>query len=170
MQLGSARVRPRPVGSQPRPQLLELAPSKVADFTPFDGQADGLQLDALERQLLRLRQPQQHFSFTTHTLSMADEPRLAMAFATSLRHTAHPSLGPDGAMHTEHRSFLDSAALQLALRDAAPRDAERPYRGPQTSRTLPIFVFSTDAALPLLIDRQFQARPLHHRDITVTSP
>ena len=121
--------------------------------------AEDLELDALQRQLLRLRQPQQHFSFTTHTLSMADEPRLAMAYATSLRHTAHPSLGLDGAMHTQQRAFLDSAALQLALRDAAPREAGRAYRGPQTSRTLPIFIFSSDAALPLLIDRHFQARP-----------
>ena len=102
---------------------------------------------------------------------MADEPRLAMAYATSLRHTTtttttHPSLGPDGDANTpttQQQTFLDSAALQLALRDAAPRGAERgagAYRGPQTSRTLPIFIFSTDAPLPLLIDRHLQARAL----------
>jgi len=94
---------------------------------------------------------------------MADEPRLAMAFATSLRHTTtttHPSLGGDGAAPiTQQQTFLDSAALQLALRDAAPRGVERStaYRGPQSSRALPIFIFSTDAPLPILIDRHLQA-------------
>ena len=32
---------PRPLGSQPRPQLLERAASKAADFTAFDYQAEG---------------------------------------------------------------------------------------------------------------------------------
>ena len=36
VQLGTSRVAPRPLGSQPSPQVLELAASKVADLTAFD--------------------------------------------------------------------------------------------------------------------------------------
>ena len=39
LQFGTPRVEARPVGSQPQPQLLELAAPKVADFTAFDIQA-----------------------------------------------------------------------------------------------------------------------------------
>ena len=39
VQLGTPGVRPRPLGANPPPQLLERAASKVADFTVFDRQA-----------------------------------------------------------------------------------------------------------------------------------
>ena len=48
-------------------------------------------------QLLTLRQPQQHFTFTTHRLSMSEDPKLAMAYATALRHATVPVLKLDGS-------------------------------------------------------------------------
>ena len=80
--------------------------------------------------VLRLRQPQQHFSFTTHTLSMFDEPRLAMAFTTSLRHTtttSHPLPGGDGAAPTtQQQTYLDSAALQVSNPNPSPSPSPSP--------------------------------------------
>ena len=78
-----------PAAAPPRPYAERVAFHiyLVRNHNAFAADdAHGLDLPALERQLLRLRVPKQHFSFTTHRISMSDDPKLAMAYATALRH------------------------------------------------------------------------------------
>lgn len=84
-----------------------------------------------------------------------------MAYATSKRYASLPSLSPDGAFGTSERLYLDSRTLRHQLKAAAP-PLQPPAASPQTFRTVPIFIFSSDMELPLFIDRIHQVRSRWH--------
>ena len=151
----------------------------VASHRSFSADGpDGLGLGVLQRGLESLRLPGQAFSFTSHHLGMAEDPRLAMAYATSVRHAVIPGLGGRrGASSAAEQSagqlpgtevtYVDSRALAAALRRAAPPPT--PASGPSASRVVPIFFFSTDSPLPLLIDRTHLAKVVDEMVLVVQS-
>jgi len=97
-----------------------------------------------------------------------DDPGLALAFTTSLRHAILPTLRVDGTFVAAESLYVDSLELRRMLRHAAP-PVHEPQKGMQTSRALPIFFFSSDSDLPLFIDRYFQSRSVDDLVIVVQS-
>ena len=115
---------------------------------------DGLALSAFERGLLTLRLPSQHFTFTTTHLQLYKDAGLATAYAASLHHSIHPIVKSDGSVQQTETVYLDSRELSAALRRTAPPPPPpASLAATQTSRTIPIFLFSTDSELPIFIDR-----------------
>ena len=141
----------------------------VHGHSSFTAEGPGfLDIEAFKLQLLSLRLPQQHFTFTTHRINMYDDPGLALAFSTSMRHAVLPTLRMDGTFVAAESLFVDSLELRRMLRSAAATIPDAPA-GVQTSRVVPVFFFSADAELPLFIDRYFVARTVEDMVIVVQS-
>jgi hypothetical protein len=65
--------------------------------------------------LEQLRMPSQTFVYSVHKLTLADDPSLAMAYASALRSAVVPSLMFDGRFSAIKRLYLDSRVLRAAL-------------------------------------------------------
>lgn len=123
-----------------------------------------------QREVQKLRLPHQSFKFTLHHISMAEDVALAMAFETSLRSAAVPTLKVSGTFSAAKRMYLDSATLKaqlLRLQDHLGGDPSRADTLPV--RHIPIFLFSVHYSLPLFIDKFFQARSLGDMVLVVQS-
>ena len=131
---------------------------------------DGLALAAFERSVRSLRLPSQQFTFTTKHLATHEDAPLAMAYAMSIRHTRVQSLRLDGTIDIGERMYLDSRELVAALRRAAPSPSPvAAGGGVATSRTIPIFFFSTDSRQPLFVDTWHTARAVEGMVLAVQS-
>lgn len=69
----------------------------------------------LEAALMAMKLPLQSFTFAVRMLNMDDDPRLALAFATSLRSTVIPALTEQGMFEANARLYLHSRSLQFEL-------------------------------------------------------
>ena len=132
--------------------------------------ADGLSLEAFKRGLHTLRLPSQQFSIKTTRLSMADDAALAMAYTTSIRYATIPHASAQGnAVEAREVVYLDARQLARMLRQTAPPPPVAAAESLQTSRTIPIFFFSSDAELPLFIDHVHAARAVEGMVLAVQS-
>lgn len=116
-----------------------------------------------------LRLPQQVFTIAVHNLPVAEDPTLAMALNSAMRTAVIPTLKSDGRFSAVKRMYVDSATVESELLriDAAHKDASRQAEG--NVLEVPIFIFSLDFPLPVLIDRHFQSRALRTMVIAVQS-
>lgn len=77
--------------------------------------AGGFDYELFKHEVLKLKLPQQNFSFSKRTIRMIDDPLLSTAFSTSIRHIVLPSLTTQHMFVPEKVSFIDSIALRDSL-------------------------------------------------------
>ena len=105
-------------------------------------------LQALKEELLQLALPSQEFSFSFATLALADDPALAVAYASSLR--VHARAGQSGKV--QDLLALDAAELVHQLQHRA--EGSDVLRSPSSrTRTVPIFIFRIDSDMPVFLER-----------------
>lgn len=128
-------------------------------------------LPRFKASLERLRLPAQDFAYSVQTLTMADDPRLSMAFSTSLRSTVIPTIRAGGGMATRERLYIDSSEIEYELSKIEEK-WEREHGGAavKSTRQIPIFLLSLDDALPVFIDKHYRARALRSMVVAVQSP
>eukprot|EP00741_Cyanophora_paradoxa_P013509 tig00020693_g13044.t1 len=163
--------------------LYVLAPHDR--FDPLG--VDGFDVEAFKAALLRVQLPHQNFLFALHRVKSTDDPELWAAAAGSLRPAVVPTLTSDGKFEASRRVFVDSLLLRDRLRSLSsrlhdgPKDPLTGGAGPHAhasaaeaarprSREIPIFLLSLDHELPVLIDREYQAKALEDMVVIVQSP
>eukprot|EP00850_Spirogloea_muscicola_P002609 SM000010S04247 [mRNA] locus=s10:531434:539424:+ [translate_table: standard] len=140
---------------------------------PFDVQT-------FNREVRKLAQPNQKFDFTSHRLSIADDPAIAMAYAGALRTSVVLVPSHNGTLVHTRRTYLDSKLLrhqlehELDLLDGSMSHANMPAfagkktRGDHDIREVPIFIFALKGP-PLFIDENLVAKSLHNMVVAVLS-
>lgn len=114
----------------------------------------------------QLRVEGQQFEYNVNVLSMADDPALAMAYASSMRAAVVPTMLYDGSFTPIKRLYLDSHVLEHELKS---RLSTHQYPQQRGTREIPIFIFSLHSTLPLFIDKHLQARALSSMVVAVQS-
>ena len=105
-------------------------------------------LQDLKDELLHLALPSQEFSFSFATMALADDPALAVAYASSLR--VHARAGQGGKV--QDLLALDAAELVHQLQHRA--EGSDVLRSPNSrTRTVPIFIFRIDSDMPVFLER-----------------
>ncbi len=125
----------------------------------------GFQLAQFKRELSKFKLQTQELSFVVHSLPLNEDPTLAMAFSSSLRSAVIPTLSPDGRFITEHVEYIDSLILQNHL--------EAIHSKTQTTitfKSIPVFLFSLDSDVPILVDNMFQARNVRNMVVASQTP
>jgi hypothetical protein len=138
-------------------------------------------LAQLRAALEQLRVEGQEFVFSTHQMTLADDPTLAVAFTSSIRSAVIPTLKIDGSFAAIKRLYLDSFAIRNALAVFRSQHVDGPSGGTYaagkdggsvkrpTAREIPIFLFSLDYPLPVFVDKYYQSRALPDMVVAVQS-
>ncbi|EGG17854.1 hypothetical protein DFA_08855 [Cavenderia fasciculata] len=121
--------------------------------------------DLFKEEISKLKTTSQEFSFTISTISMEEEPSLALAYQSSLRTVLLPSITDDGKFETKLHYYIDSKEIKYQLNRLDPdkHDSE----GIMESKHIPIFIFSLDSKHPVFIDKNLQAKTLNNMVIGV---
>eukprot|EP00276_Gloeochaete_wittrockiana_P005699 CAMPEP_0184659246 /NCGR_PEP_ID=MMETSP0308-20130426/28998_1 /TAXON_ID=38269 /ORGANISM="Gloeochaete witrockiana, Strain SAG 46.84" /LENGTH=844 /DNA_ID=CAMNT_0027098935 /DNA_START=328 /DNA_END=2859 /DNA_ORIENTATION=- len=154
-----------------------------AQYDPLD--PTYFDVESFKKELIRYQLPSQQIVFAVHKIKMSDDPALAMAYSSSFRTAVVPTLNVEGQFEATKRVYVDSLLLQNQLRqlasrvhaktkDAAKKDKHTTEEhdsdaGPHYSAEVPIFLFSVDFSLPVLVDKYYQSRALKDMVIAVQS-
>ncbi|CAM6088218.1 unnamed protein product [Calypogeia fissa] len=125
--------------------------------------------DAVKAALLNLIVPSQKPIFSFHTLALAEDPPLAMAFASAKRASIVPILLVNGTYRSADRVYLDSLILQHHIKQLDFSTAGR-KSSTRSNVEVPIFWFLRSSGEPLLVDKHYQAKALSDMVIVVQSP
>lgn len=161
-----------------------LHPHEAFDYERFVQEARRLELP-----------DQQEFTFTIKRMKMIDNPSIATAFHSSIRTVVLPTLSVDGDFLVDSITYIDSLKLRDELRSAGSfqhnvydHDPNQPnsqrqeqkwdskadhqfdnYEGQSETKHIPIFFFSVDRDLPLLVDKYYTAKGLSDMIVVVQS-
>ena len=161
-----------------------LDPLRAFDYASF------------RHEILKLKLPQQEFSFHMNRIDMADSPSLGAAFHSSLRSLVLPTLSVQGWFSAVTQLSIDSRTLRKSLssirevsvkggwgyRHSGPLKSPSPApfvmgddsdvdaTGFTTERHVPIFLFSLDHPYPVFVDKYYQAKALSDMVVAVQSP
>ena len=125
----------------------------------------GFQLAQFKREMSKFKLGNQQLSYAVHSLVLSEDAALAMAFSSSLRSAVIPTLAPDGTFVTETFEYIDSLILQNHLEVVHSKTKKAP-----TTKSIPVFLFSLDSDVPVLVDKMFQARNIRNMVIAVQTP
>jgi len=152
------------------------------NYDPLDG---GKLFARLKYGLEQLRlNSLQTFSYAIMQLSMDEDPALSMAYSNALRSAVVPTVLFDGKFAAIKRMYIDSATLasqltSMDMEDKAKRDrvfgasnrkeaaSSRLSFSNTRKREIPIFLFSLDFPLPVLVDKYYQSRALTDANMVV---
>ncbi|KAL8153516.1 hypothetical protein V2J09_011276 [Rumex salicifolius] len=144
-------------------QLFFITQEKVrnAKLLPVD-------VDALKNGLSSLLLPSQKATFSQHTLSLSEDPALAMAFSVARRAAAVSMLLVNGTYRRTVRTYLDSAILQHQLQRLNDHGSLKgKHANSRTVLEIPVFWFIHGD--PLLVDKHYQAKSLSNMIIVAQS-
>ncbi|XP_058068630.1 uncharacterized protein LOC131217681 isoform X3 [Magnolia sinica] len=127
-----------------------------------------VELKALMDGLSSLLVPSQKVMFSTHMLTLSEDPALAMAFSVSRRAAAVPLLLVNGTYRSTVRAYLDSSILQHQLQRLSDHDSLKgAHLHSRSTLEVPIFWFIHGD--PLFVDKHYQAKALSDMVIVVQS-
>ncbi|KAL3625239.1 hypothetical protein CASFOL_030693 [Castilleja foliolosa] len=125
-------------------------------------------LKSLMEGLSSLVLPSQSPLFSTHVVSLSEDPALAMAFSVARRAAAVPVLLVNGTYRKTVRSYLDSSILQHQLQRLHDHASLKgSHAQSRSTLEIPIFWFIHGDAL--LVDKHYQAKSLSDMVIVVQS-
>ncbi|OMO53221.1 hypothetical protein CCACVL1_28798 [Corchorus capsularis] len=144
-------------------QLFFITREKVRNMKKLP-----VDLKALQEGLSSLLIPSQKVMFSSHMLSLSEEPALAMAFSVARRAAAVPILLVNGTYRKTIRSYLDSSILQYQLQRLNDQGSLKgSHAHSRSTLEIPIFWFINTE--PLLVDKHYQAKALPDMVIVVQS-
>ncbi|ONK82052.1 uncharacterized protein A4U43_C01F35630 [Asparagus officinalis] len=125
-------------------------------------------LGALNDALSSLSTPSQTVMFSTHMISLSEDPALTMAFSVARRAAAVPLLLVNGTYRSTVRAYLDSAILQSQLQKLSEHGSLKgSHSSSRSTLEVPIFWFIHKD--PLFVDKHYQAKALSDMIIVVQS-
>ncbi|OMP05458.1 hypothetical protein COLO4_08830 [Corchorus olitorius] len=144
-------------------QLFFITREKVRNMKKLP-----VDLKALQEGLSSLLIPSQKVMFSSHMLSLSEEPALAMAFSVARRAAAVPILLVNGTYRKTIRSYLDSSILKYQLQRLNDQGSLKgSHAHSRSTLEIPIFWFINTE--PLLVDKHYQAKALPDMVIVVQS-
>eukprot|EP01112_Ceratiomyxa_fruticulosa_P000092 TRINITY_DN10114_c0_g1_i1.p1 TRINITY_DN10114_c0_g1~~TRINITY_DN10114_c0_g1_i1.p1 ORF type:complete len:597 (-),score=106.02 TRINITY_DN10114_c0_g1_i1:204-1994(-) len=180
-------VPPTPIFPLFSPNRITFQVTIISNHKSYDPRHPlSFDYDAFKHEVLKFKLPDQEFTFTYRNLSMGEDPALALAFSSALKAASIPVISRKPCLINDECSFeegiqigsesvfyIDSAEIQQQLKklQKPTRVLEEHEASSETSfsKTIPIFIFSLDKALPVFVDKYYQSKALHNMIIGVQS-
>ena len=150
-----------------------------SDHNAFDPLGEGyVNIAELKKELLRFKLKQQEFLFNVKKISMSEDQFVAMAFQNSLKAATIPGVDLDGRFEPEEQLYIDSKEVRRQLKSMylqddkirIEKDSRMRKKGSkvlETSRHIPIYLFSVNYDTPVLVDKYYLAKGLKDMVVAV---